>query len=146
MDEFVHGVSSNVHPIGVQIVDRLTQWLHEHYTDKNNKKLVQMSCTAYIVYTLHLSLHHANFGQFKAKQVLLTAFLWRILFWIFFIFQQEGVCTQFLSVTIFHYILSVKNPSLLMQQIFVLKWLKIDSILSNFDWLDDISSGITVSI
>ena len=41
-----------------------------HYTDKNNKKLVQMSCTSYIVYTFHLSLHHANFGQFKAKQVL----------------------------------------------------------------------------
>ena len=29
-----------------------------------------MSCTAYIVYTFHLTLHHANFGQFKAKQVL----------------------------------------------------------------------------
>ena len=33
-----------------------------------------MSSTAYIVYTFHLSLHHANFhanfGQFKAKQVL----------------------------------------------------------------------------
>ena len=29
-----------------------------------------MSCTAYIVYTFHLSLHHANFGQFKAKQFL----------------------------------------------------------------------------
>ena len=29
-----------------------------------------MSCTTYIVYTFHLSLHHANFGQFKAKQVL----------------------------------------------------------------------------
>ena len=28
-----------------------------------------MSCTAYIVFTFHLSLH-ANFGQFKAKQVL----------------------------------------------------------------------------
>ena len=29
-----------------------------------------MSCTAHIVYTFHISLHHANFGQFKAKQVL----------------------------------------------------------------------------
>ena len=29
-----------------------------------------MSCTAYIVYTFHLSLQHANFGRFKAKQVL----------------------------------------------------------------------------
>ena len=37
---------------------------------KTNKTLVQMSCTAYIVYTFHLSLHHANFDQFKAKQVL----------------------------------------------------------------------------
>ena len=43
---------------------------YKHFTDKNNTKLVQMSCTAYIVYTFHLSLHHANFGQFKAKQVL----------------------------------------------------------------------------
>ena len=31
---------------------------------KNNKYLVQ------ILYTFHLSIHHANFGQFKAKQVL----------------------------------------------------------------------------
>ena len=37
---------------------------------KNNKTLVQMSCTACIVYTFHLTLHNANFGQFKAKQVL----------------------------------------------------------------------------
>ena len=37
---------------------------------KINKTLVQMSCTAYIVYTFHQTLHHANFGQFKAKQVL----------------------------------------------------------------------------
>ena len=37
---------------------------------KNNKKLVQMSCAAYIVYTFHLSFYHANFGQFKAKLVL----------------------------------------------------------------------------
>ena len=44
--------------------------LYVHYTDKNNKKLVQMSCTVYIVYTFHLSLHHANFGQFKTIQVL----------------------------------------------------------------------------
>ena len=44
--------------------------LYEHNTDKNNKKCVQMSCTAYIVYTFHITLHHANFGQFKAKQVL----------------------------------------------------------------------------
>ena len=45
--------------------------LYELHTDKNNKKLVQMSCTAYIAYTFHLSIHHADFGQFKAKQVLL---------------------------------------------------------------------------
>ena len=31
-----------------------------------------MSCTAYIVYTFQLFSHHANFGQFKAKQVLST--------------------------------------------------------------------------
>ena len=37
---------------------------------KNNRTLEQMSCTAYIVYTFHLTLHHAKFGQFKAKQVL----------------------------------------------------------------------------
>ena len=37
---------------------------------KNNKTLVQMSCTVYIVNTFHLTLHHANFGQFKAKRVL----------------------------------------------------------------------------
>ena len=30
-----------------------------------------MSCVAYIVYTFHLFLPHANFGQFKVKQVLL---------------------------------------------------------------------------
>ena len=41
-----------------------------HYTDKNNKKMVQMSCTAYIVYIFHLPLHYANSGQFKAKWVL----------------------------------------------------------------------------
>ena len=35
---------------------------------KNNKKLVQMSCTAYIVYTFQLTLHHANFGQFEANR------------------------------------------------------------------------------
>ena len=35
-----------------------------------------MSYEAYIVYTFQLSLHHANFGQFKAKQVLsVTIFL-----------------------------------------------------------------------
>ena len=33
-----------------------------------------MSCTAYIVYAFHLSLHHANFGQFKAKQFLCKIF------------------------------------------------------------------------
>ena len=33
-----------------------------------------MSCTVYIVYKSNLSLHHANFGQFKAKQVLLMYF------------------------------------------------------------------------
>ena len=43
-----------------------------------------MSCTAYIVYTFHLSLYHTNFGQFKAKQVLLLGefyfiFLFRVL-------------------------------------------------------------------
>ena len=37
---------------------------------KKIKKIVQMSCAVYIVYTFHLSLHHANFGQLKAKQVL----------------------------------------------------------------------------
>ena len=36
-----------------------------------------MSCTAYIVYTFHLSLHHANFGQFKAKHVLWGCFMAR---------------------------------------------------------------------
>ena len=30
---------------------------------KNNKTLVQMSCTAYIVYTFHLTVHHANFDM-----------------------------------------------------------------------------------
>ena len=44
------------------------------YPDKNNKTLVQMCCKAYIVYSFHLTLHHANFGQFKAKQVLLRNF------------------------------------------------------------------------
>ena len=39
--------------------------LYEHYTDKNNKKCVQISCTAYIVYTFHLSLNLANFAQFN---------------------------------------------------------------------------------
>ena len=38
---------------------------------KTITKLLKMSCTAYIVYTFHVSLHHANFGHFKAKQVLL---------------------------------------------------------------------------
>ena len=37
--------------------------LYEQYTDKNNKILVQMSCTAYIMYTYHQSLHHANLIQ-----------------------------------------------------------------------------------
>ena len=46
---------------------------------KTKQKLVKMSCTAYIVYKLHLSLHYANFGQFQAKQVLL-----KICFVIFF--------------------------------------------------------------
>ena len=27
------------------------------------KKILQINCTAYIVYTFHLSLHHANFGK-----------------------------------------------------------------------------------
>ena len=45
--------------------------LFEHYTYINNKRIVQISCTAHIVYTFHLSLRHANFDQFKAKQVLL---------------------------------------------------------------------------
>ena len=36
---------------------------------KTNKKIAQMSCTAYIVDIFH---HHANFGQFKAKHVLST--------------------------------------------------------------------------
>ena len=45
--------------------------LYEHYKDKNNNKLVQMSCTDYFLYTFHLSLLHVNFGQFKAKQVTL---------------------------------------------------------------------------
>ena len=40
---------------------------------KNNKTLVQMSCTSYIMYTFHLTLHHANFGQFMAKLVLSNA-------------------------------------------------------------------------
>ena len=33
-----------------------------------------MSCTTYIVYKFNLSQHHANFGQFKAKQVRLLQF------------------------------------------------------------------------
>ena len=41
---------------------------------KKNKKIVKMSCTAYIVYTFHKSLHHAIFGQFKAKHVLISNF------------------------------------------------------------------------
>ena len=36
--------------------------------EKNSK----MSCKMYIVYTFHLSLHHANFRQFKANQFLKT--------------------------------------------------------------------------
>ena len=48
--------------------------LYEHYTDKNNKKLVHMSCTEYNLYTFHPSLHHTNFGQFKAKQVFCVLF------------------------------------------------------------------------
>ena len=61
----------NVIPVeyGCQIYQKYIP-LYEHYKAKNNKNLVQMSCTAYIVYTFHPSLHHANFGQFKAKQVL----------------------------------------------------------------------------
>ena len=42
---------------------------------KTNQKSGQMSCTAYTVYTFHLSLHHANFGQIKAKQVLSLNYL-----------------------------------------------------------------------
>ena len=45
------------------------------HLDKNNKKLVHMSCT---VYTFHLSLH---FGQFKAKQVLCVYLLSRKIFY-----------------------------------------------------------------
>ena len=41
--------------------------LYEHYKDKNNKNLVQMSCTAFIVYTFHLSLHHANLILYRGK-------------------------------------------------------------------------------
>ena len=44
-----------------------------------------MSCTEYIVYTLHLSLYHANFGQFKAKQVL-CGFYSRKIYYILFAF------------------------------------------------------------
>ena len=44
-------------------------------SDKNSKKCVQMNCTAYIVYTIHLPLHHVDFGQFKAIQVLYYSFL-----------------------------------------------------------------------
>ena len=39
-----------------------------------------MSCTAYIVYTFHRSLHHANLGQFKAKRILLLFFAICVLF------------------------------------------------------------------
>ena len=51
-----------------QIYQKYTS-LYEYYTDKNNKKLVQMSFAVYIVYTFHLSLHHANLRQnrFLAK-------------------------------------------------------------------------------
>ena len=77
--------------------------LYEHYKDKNNKNLVQMSCTAYIVYTFHIS-SHRNFGQFKAKQVLIKKlFLLIILFLegvfpdVYFSFLQ-GVGTVNLSV------------------------------------------------
>ena len=42
---------------------------YEHHRDKNNKKLVQMSCSVCIVYTFHLSLHNVNVGHFKATQV-----------------------------------------------------------------------------
>ena len=37
------------------------------------------------------------------------------------------------------------TPSLLMWPFFGLKCLKIDSFWSSFDWLEDISSGITLS-
>jgi hypothetical protein len=52
----------------------LSHALQEHYADKNKHKLIQMSCTAYIEYTFHLSLHHANFGQIRAKQVNFSEF------------------------------------------------------------------------
>ena len=42
--------------------------LYEHHTDKNNNKILQMSCTVYFGYTYHLL--HDNFCQIKSKQVL----------------------------------------------------------------------------
>ena len=43
--------------------------LYERYTDKNNRKLVQMSCTANIVYSFHLSLHMPIFANLRQNRV-----------------------------------------------------------------------------
>ena len=54
-----------------------------------------MSCTAYIVYTFHPSLHKANFGQFMAKQVLLKNFLAPQLFVRILIFSGPIFMTKY---------------------------------------------------
>ena len=61
---------------------------------RNNKTLVQICCTAYIVYTFNLTLHHANFGQFKAKQVLLNYILPLISGWKSSLLFRSGLPKQ----------------------------------------------------
>ena len=70
--------------------------LYEHFTDKNKTKLVQMSRTAYVVYTIYLSLHHANFAQVKAKQVL--SMLCKHIYWLVsWLAGQMTGCMHFFS-------------------------------------------------
>ena len=70
---------------------------------KNKKQLVPMNRTAYIVYTFHLTLHHANFDQFKAKQVLcMSTFILLVKYNLIVWYVSSGVSSApiFFSLTL----------------------------------------------
>ena len=70
-----------------------------------------MSCTAYFVYTFHLSLHHANFGQFKTNRIFLFVSFRSIHQKLFFLHDERMCGSASLKIKFFRlfYIIQVST-------------------------------------
>ena len=118
MDDFVHGVRSNVHQIGVKKEQKrpCTLWTKYYYGVHNDPRLLRFSTQISLFKQL-------SYGEF------------------YFEYFPTGGRIELNSYQSFFFSF---RKTLLMCLFFGLKCLKIDWFWSSFDLLEDVLSGITV--